>query len=570
MSTKTKKARCARLVGSLLIVLATLAVYARSLPGPYLWDDISLVAANRTLDDHANLPRYFTQDLGRFNQHPRVMGFYRPMQAATFHLETALFGRSAPLQRLTNVLLHALAALALYGLALTLFRRELPALLTGLLFAVHPLCTEQVCLIANRGGVMVGAFSLLTLYGIARATDEGKVDPKWLALAALAYIAALLSKPNALVLIVPAVAYLLAVGRRTEKQLVAVIALLAGLALAYAGWRWGVLGISHGHKAVTTPLWDRLLALPRLTLNAFALTLVPHRLRAIHDINLANWTSGWIVASAVAAWLLLFGAAIKVARHRPVFLLALIWFAATIAPTAGLVPLVRPVAEHYYYLPAAAGSLLWVALWSLAAERLPQRARLIPVLVLLAAFTAYTVVRAGVWASPEKLWADNVQKEPQSSEALNNYGTVLAETNRFREAYPIFERAVARQPANLKARRNRAHAAIELGLDEVAYEDLRLLLEADPCDAKAGALLGRLVVTAASLAPANLADGLTARHRCAATIHLGAAMTLQHQGSTATATSFLQRFLDAAPEHPMAPAVRRQLAEWEKIRNKNE
>jgi len=496
MSRKTSQTRSLARLAPWLIVLATVVVYAPAIPGPYLWDDHTLIADNPTLDQAHNIPRYFFEDLGIFNQDPRRMGYYRPLQPLTFHLEIALFGRLAPLQRMTNILLHALAALALYGLALTLLPARRWALAAALFYAVHPLCSEEVCLIANRGGMLAAALSLGTLYFLTRAfADPGKTARQWLAIAGLAYAAALLSKLTALVLIAPALAWLwLKNEPGSRKQFLQTLILIGGLALAYTAWRWGFLGISHAHKAVGTPFDLRLLALPRLGLFVLGLALAPLQLRAIREPDLAAWAAPWTAGISLAVWLLLLATAWRLRKTNPLFLFAFLFFAAFFSPTAGLVPLVRPVAEHYYHLPTAGVCLAAAGLFA----RIPRgKTALTLAVAVFLALAAGTASRAVIWSSPEKLWLDNIAKDPDVAQGYNNLGTVYAEQNRSAEAFAMFDRALQLRPGDNKTRLNHARLATDLNRIDEALTDFQILLRDDPCHEKALFNLGRLAARAA-------------------------------------------------------------------------
>ncbi|NLH50154.1 MAG: tetratricopeptide repeat protein [Myxococcales bacterium] len=568
MSINDSPNRLGRLL-PLLLLAAVFAAYAPAIPGPYVWDDLSLIAQNPTLDDDGNLARYFFEDLGHFNQQPREMGFYRPLQALTFHLEVKIFGRNAAAQRIDNLLLHVIAVLALFGLARRLLRSDGWGFFAALLYAWHPLCTEQVCLIANRGGMLTGAFSLTALYCLARAA-ENRVGAAWhwYVLAGASQLAALLAKPEALVLVAPALAWLWLQPERPPRSRGFVTGILTGgLAALFAIWHWLVLGISHAHKAVAVPLPTRLLAVPFLTLHALQLSLLPVSLRAIRKVDLADWAAPSRLIPAMICWALILLLAWRLRRRSPAFAFATLLFAATMAPGSGVIALVRPVAEHYYYLPAAGACLMLAALFhlvspSLAGRGQSGRASLIRCLafVLAALFLLGTSNRATIWADPEQLWTDNVAKEPRSSEALNNLGTVAIEKGNATTAVAWFEKAVAANPANQKARLNLAHGLILLERLADAFAALQPVLQADPCQTKALLLLGRLLATSELPAARQTAEATQPAETCRAWIVLGEALGLENAGNAIAARLRYEHFLALSPRHPLAPAVRQRLA----------
>lgn len=564
MSINDSPNRLGRLL-PLLLLAAVFAAYAPAIPGPYVWDDLSLIAQNPTLDDDGNLARYFFEDLGHFNQQPREMGFYRPLQALTFHLEVKAFGRQASAQRIDNLLLHVLAVLALFGLARRLLRSDGWGFFAALLYAWHPLCTEQVCLIANRGGMLTGAFSLTALHCLARAA-ENRVRAAWLwyLLAGAAQLAALLAKPEALVLVAPALAWLwLQPEKPPRSRYLTAGILTGGLAALFAIWHWLVLGISHAHKAVAVLLPTRLLAVPFLTLHALQLSLLPVSLRAIRKVDLADWAAPSRLIPAMIFWALVLLLAWRLRRRSPAFAFATLLFAATMAPGSGVIALVRPVAEHYYYLPAAGACLMLAALFRHAADYgQSARASLVRCLAfaLAALFLLGTSNRAAIWADPEQLWADNVAKEPRSSEALNNLGTVAIEKGNATAAVAWFEKAVAANPANQKARLNLAHGLILLGRPADAFAVLQPVLQADPCQTKALLLLGRLLAASELPAARQTAEATQPTETCRAWIVLGEALGLENAGNANAARLRYEEFLALSPQHPLVPAVRQRLA----------
>ncbi|MEI6051527.1 MAG: hypothetical protein WCQ44_02395 [Opitutaceae bacterium] len=180
----------------LFVVLLVVLVYAPSLRVPFLFDDADAVLRNPTI-----------RRLDGAVLHPPADGSTttgRPVVNISYALNYALSGEEVWSYHVLNVLIHALAALALLGL----MRRTLVALdpsalrfqpalagLVALLWALHPLQTETVICIAQRTEALGGLFYLVTLYAFARAlADPNNVSRGWLLLSVAACLIGMASK----------------------------------------------------------------------------------------------------------------------------------------------------------------------------------------------------------------------------------------------------------------------------------------------------------------------------------------------------------------------------------------
>ena len=169
---------------SLALVLAVLATFSPALEASFVnWDDEANVVDNRHFRGLGAVQHewMWTRPHG---------GPYMPLTWLSMAIDHELWGLSegldapeAPRYHATNVLLHALTALAVYLLALRLFARARPgrdrldrtlaALLAALLFAVHPLRVESVAWVTERRDVLSGVFFVLAAAAYVRASPEG-------------------------------------------------------------------------------------------------------------------------------------------------------------------------------------------------------------------------------------------------------------------------------------------------------------------------------------------------------------------------------------------------------------
>ncbi len=108
-------------------------------------------------------------------------GHYQPLTWLSFAVDHALFGLDAGAFHRTNVILHALCALAVYGFARALFGRQwsdrdptVAAALVALLFALHPLRAESVAWVTERRDVLSGLLLVLGLGAWLRSVPRGR------------------------------------------------------------------------------------------------------------------------------------------------------------------------------------------------------------------------------------------------------------------------------------------------------------------------------------------------------------------------------------------------------------
>ena len=183
------------LVAVLLLASLVLAVHGRSLGHGFVSDDHRLVEASpvaRTLDPSAHLRSPFWLQWGPY------AGYYRPAVTWSYAANRAIGGPGPLGFHLTNVLLHAAAAIALF-LVVRRFASLSAALASAAVFAAHPVQAESVAWISGRTDVMAALFVLLATWAhAATAVPARRLDLLRHAGALSALAAALLSKETAI------------------------------------------------------------------------------------------------------------------------------------------------------------------------------------------------------------------------------------------------------------------------------------------------------------------------------------------------------------------------------------
>src|SRR6266699_6469249 len=101
-------------------------------------------------------------------------GNWQPLTAIWHMLDCQLYGLQPWGHHLTNILLHAAAAILLFLALRQLTGSFWPSLLVAAVFAVHPLRVESVAWVSERKDVLSGVFFMLTLWAYARyARSDG-------------------------------------------------------------------------------------------------------------------------------------------------------------------------------------------------------------------------------------------------------------------------------------------------------------------------------------------------------------------------------------------------------------
>src|SRR4051794_3776759 len=199
----------------LLIFLSVLAVFGRLCFYDFSWwDDQGTIHQNPALNPPTlkSIARYWTA-IGR----SAPLGLYIPVTYTVWGALAKVSYLDQPDEwnirlnpwvfHAANVLLHGASALAVFAILQLLIGRDWPAAVGALLFALHPVQVEPVGWISGMKDVLYGLLSLIAIWQYllhtraARAAraDDRKSARVHYAVATVALILAMLSKPTAMV-----------------------------------------------------------------------------------------------------------------------------------------------------------------------------------------------------------------------------------------------------------------------------------------------------------------------------------------------------------------------------------
>lgn len=446
---------------AILLVTASLLVYANGITGGFTYDDKAIVRDNPRIQSPRNLPQIFSTS---YFGGPRGSGTaYRPILLLSYAVQWWIHGREVIGFHVVNVLLHATATLLLAALLLRVGVPPPMVVAAALLFAVHPIHVEAVTSLVGRGEALATAFVLVYLHLAVRIFGDFRLFALLLALAF--YALAVLTKESAAA--APALAFLLffvlAPGgffRRARGALVGGVFLYAGSAAVLAGvfaLRSSVLGgylkspgtgIFEVENALDPlPPTERIANACVIFLRYLGRSLLPLHLSA----DESAWSirvlrpSSFLALTAVLLLAVMAGLALaRLASGSPIAL-GVLFFCVALLPAGNLLFTAGTIfAERLAYMPSAGICLVIAALLAGRAETLdrlpPARLRALAAVTLL--FATRTVVRNAVWWSDEALFANTLRTSPGSAKAHYNTAYVSAQTSQREWALLHYSRAV--------------------------------------------------------------------------------------------------------------------------------
>jgi protein O-mannosyl-transferase len=86
--------------------------------------------------------------------------FYRPVQFATYIIDSTISGKAPWMYHISNIIIHILTVLSLYAFLVQHYKK-ITAFIFSCIFAVHPIFASSVAWIPSRGDILLGLFGLL-------------------------------------------------------------------------------------------------------------------------------------------------------------------------------------------------------------------------------------------------------------------------------------------------------------------------------------------------------------------------------------------------------------------------
>ncbi len=386
------------------------------------WDDPGYIIANPLVKDLSvdGLESIFSTS---------VMGNYHPLTILTYALEYSFVQLEPWLYHFDSLWLHLLVTMLVYCFVSLLTKRPIAAIVTALLFGLHPMHIETVAWVSGRKDLVTALFYLSAcIFYVKYIRVTG--GRKWglYTIVIVLFAAALLSKAIAVTL--PLALLLIDYFENRPRTK---IVILEKIPLFLLSIIFGIISINaqHSFGAIRFPkasynLFERLAAGSYALITYLWKAIIPAKLCCFYPYP-QTATGGLpivyyiypvvLIALVIVIW--------KFAGKNKVFVFGLLFFVANIALLLQFLPVGESfLAERYSYIPYI--GLFFIPGWYISNyfEQGKVNPRGIAVSVCFILYTIslgyFSRERCKVWYDSTTLWRDELNKEPRVQAAYDN------------------------------------------------------------------------------------------------------------------------------------------------------
>ena len=348
----------------------------------------------------------------------------------------------------------------------------LAATAVTLIFALHPLAVESVAEISYSSSLLVAFFTLAALL-IATSFDPQNKRTSFLAgsLGTLCALGAVTAKESGIAAPLLLGIYWLLYRRHESKgPWIGFLASASAVSAAFLVARFEFAPSETGHPSYLGGAFSQVFFMqPRLWVFMMGKMIWPTRLSAdytpIEQIGpqVAQAIGILVTVVALQSWL---------ATKSRLGALGVATYWAGLATVSNFVPLFRPLADRFYYLPLVGVSMQILALLLIA---LPSPWRfwgiLAPLCTALVPLMALTLQREKVFAGDFPLWTDTLRVSPDSAVAHSGLGWALYQKGQVDEAISHYQKGLQINPDMAETHNNLGLAFYQKGQWEDALAE---------------------------------------------------------------------------------------------------
>jgi hypothetical protein len=465
------------------VLLITLLAFARLTTCSFTWwDDQETIHQNPKLNPPTlETLRYYWTTAGE----KETMGLYVPVTYSVWaglariahlqHPDGQGIMLNAAVFHSANVLIHAITAVVVFELLLSLFSNGAAAFFGALLFSLHPVQVETVAWISGTKDLLCGLFSAASLLMFVRSIQLQQAGATRLSFrsrywfAVLLFVLAMLSKPTAVVVPMMALVIVVMVRKRPIAKTIFALSPWFVLMIPCLIWTQRVQPPPPADLFYVQPALRAVVAVDALAFYFCKLLWplrlcidyghTPSRIIQNHSIYFT-----WMIPLAVIILLL------PGRRKNRIAIAAMLLFLLPLVPTLGLVPfefqVISTTADHYLYLPMLGIAMLVCCLML----RFKNASWLVA--IVLIGLMVRDVFQEQTWQNSRTLFNHVLSINPASSAAMGGLGFLdgrdarrLVDAGQSTAAAPLFEQSISWYRRSLSLSPDPGPALLNLALN---------------------------------------------------------------------------------------------------------
>ena len=423
-------------------ILLVFLVYFNSIKGDFVWDDQTIVLRNEAVKSFKHIPYVFKNE---FAEKAGYNGnIYRPMQEISYMVDYWLWGTNPKGFHFTNVLLQAACAASLFFLIRIISSSGALALITSVIFGIHPINTEAIAYVSGRSDPLYFLFLLLSFICFVKYINSESIKKALFYITSLIlYAAALSSRETAIVFPILLIAYGRFLSKEKRVNWTALIPFIAILG-SYAFLRLKVIDLDRGSISffgINAVIFTD----AKIIFKYFTLMLFPFNLHMTRAMPLSHAPDlevflGCVIIAFLAAL------SLKLKKTKPDLFFWLLWFFILLLPHLNIIGLNALYAEHWIF----GASVGIYALFAFMLKRLMEnRKTRIPAYISCIAVVAYlsslTMIRNNDWKDEPSIYL-NTLKYSRSPKVLSNFGVYYDIKGEYDKAIEVYEEALRAAP----------------------------------------------------------------------------------------------------------------------------
>lgn len=454
-----------------LLILVAGGIYLNSLNNLFTnWDD-TMIYGNHQIRSLSlgNIKDIFTYQKG---------STYQPIRVLSYAVDYYFWKLNPVGYHITNIFFYTLTCImvlfTLHQLSAGLRDKASPdshkrvALFGSLLFAAHPVHVEAVTWLAARKEVLQGFFFFLAFHLYLKGKEgEGRKRMIYLSLVLFSILLAILSKPSAIVF--PAVILVYEIAQRKNRWMDFIrshwlfFTLSVLISIIFTSILIKVMLDAGGVKPYRGGSFvDNFLGSFYVFLYNIKLLFLTVNYSAAYTISVSNPILGFRTLLFIGITLLLFGLSFWSLKYTKVVFFSIFFFLVTILPYLNIIPISTLLADRYVFISSFSYCFLLGIIFDTLYVHTNKRfsggffkcLTIVLLLCILVSYSFLTIHQNKVWENSYTLWADAVEKYPNSNTANALMGVVYMDLAMDDKAVKYLERAVEILPYDYQSRNN--------------------------------------------------------------------------------------------------------------------